>query len=653
MSKELSSFDIYQLVSELQEIKGSFVDKIYQLNRDDLLIRINNVNKKTKENIFIRNSKFLCVTQREFEKPLQPTLFAMVLRKYLNNGKITEISQHEFDRIIKFKISKGENFYYLVTELLSNGNIVLVDRNNVIVNCLIKQVWAHRKILPKEKYLPPPPQINPFNLTFERFKDIFRNSDKDVVRTLAVDLNLGGTYAEETCLKSKIEKNLLAKNLSEEEILLLYNSLNKLLNTFKEGKNKPVIAIKNGTVDVYPIKLESISDKYDKIEEINSLNEGIEKLIDIVEKDKKEKTKKENKIEKLIRQKNQQEAMISTLKDEIERKIREGETLYLNYDKCSKLLEEIKEITKEKDKEDYLEKIKSNPIVKEIELHENKLVLKLPDKKGNLIEIKINPKLNLTKNAELIYDESKKLKTKLERTKKALEKTVKEIKQLKEKGIMEEEKEEIKKEKKKVFWFEKFRWFISSDGNIIIAGRDAKSNEIVVKKYLKQGDRYVHADIHGAPSCVVKSLDVKGNKIPITEKTLEEACQFAASFSKAWKQFGEAQAYWVLPEQVSKTPQSGEYLPRGAFVIRGKRNYQRCKLELAIGEIEIEGVKKIMSAPVDAIRSRTKKYVIIEPGDVNKNKLAKQLSKMFNTSIEEIQKILPPGGSRVIKIEGF
>ena len=653
MSKELSSFDIYQLVSELQEIKGSFVDKIYQLNRDDLLIRINNINKKTKENIFIRNSKFLCVTQREFEKPLQPTLFAMVSRKYLNNGKITEISQHEFDRIIKFKISKGENFYYLITELLSNGNIILVDRNNVIVNCLIKQVWAHRKILPKEKYLPPPPQINPFNLTFERFKNIFRNSDKDVVRTLAVDLNLGGTYAEEICLKSKIEKNLLAKNLSEEEILLLYNSLNKLLNTFKEGKNKPVIAIKNGIVDVYPIKLESISDKYDKIEEINSLNEGIEKLIDVVEKDKKERTKKEDKIEILIRQKNQQEAMVSTLKDEIERKIREGETLYLNYDKCSKLLEEIKEITKEKDKEDYLEKIKSNPIVKEIELHENKLVLKLPDKKGNLIEIKINPKLNLTKNAELIYDESKKLKTKLERTKKTLEKTVKEIKQLKEKGIAEEEKEEIKKEKKKVFWFEKFRWFISSDGNIIIAGRDAKSNEIVVKKYLKQGDRYVHADIHGAPSCVIKSLDIKGNKIPVTEKTLGEACQFAASFSKAWKQFGEAQAYWVLPEQVSKTPQSGEYLPRGAFVIRGKRNYQRCKLELAIGEIEIEGVKKIMSAPVDAIRSRTKKYVIIEPGDVNKNKLAKQLSKMFNTSIDEIQKILPPGGSRIIKIEGF
>jgi len=653
MSKEISSFDIYQLVSELQEIKGSFVDKIYQLNRDDLLIRINNVNKKTKENIFIRNSKFLCVTQREFEKPLQPTLFAMVLRKHLNNGKITEISQHEFDRIIKFKIIKREDFYHLIIELLSNGNIILVDRNNIIVNCLIKQVWAHRKILPKEKYLPPPPQINPFNLTFEHFKNIFRNSDKDVVRTLAVDLNLGGTYAEEICLKSKIEKNLLAKNLSEEKILLLYNSLNKLLNTFKEGKNKPIIAIKNGTVDVYPIKLESISDKYEKIEEINSLNEGIEKLIDIVEKDKKEKTKKENKIEKLIRQKNQQEAMISTLKDEIERKIREGETLYLNYDKCSKLLEEIKEITKEKDKEDYLEKIKSNPIVKEIELHENKLVLKLPDKKGNLIEIKINPKLNLTKNAELIYDESKKLKTKLERTKKALKKTVKEIKQLKEKGITEEEKEDIKKEKKKVFWFEKFRWFISSDGNIVIAGRDAKSNEIVVKKYLKQGDRYVHADIHGAPSCVVKSLDVKGNKIPITEKTLEEACQFAASFSKAWKQFGEAQAYWVLPEQVSKTPQSGEYLPRGAFVIRGKRNYQRCKLELAIGEVEIEGVKKIMSAPVDAIRSRTKKYVIIEPGDINKNKLAKQLSKMFNIGIEEIQKILPPGGSRIIKIEGF
>jgi predicted ribosome quality control (RQC) complex YloA/Tae2 family protein len=652
MRKELSSFDIYQLVLELQDICNSYIDKIYQLSRNDILIRINNVNKNSKENIFVRNAEFLCVTRRQFKTPIQPTTFAMTLRKYLSNGKITEISQHEFDRIIKLKVVKGMIFYYLVIELLSNGNIILVDENNIIITCLVRQTWAYRKIRPREKYIPPPPQINPFTLSLKDFTDIFQNSDKDVVRTLAIDLNLGGTYAEEICVRGKIDKNASAKNLSTEEISALYNVLTGLLNTFREKKNKPIIVIKDSTIDVFPIKLEIIANKYEKIKEIDTLNEGLEKFIDIIE-EKEEKKEISEDVDRLLRQKNQQEIMITALENEIKRKLKEGETLYLNYDKCDKLLKEIKEIIKEKDKKEHLDRISKNPIVKEIDLSENKLVLVLPDKRGDLLEVKINPRFSISKNAEIIYEESKKLKAKLERTKEVLKKTVEDIKKLKEKKKEKEKIEEKKIEKRRIFWFEKFRWFISSENNVVIAGRDAKSNEIVVKKYLKQDDRYVHADIHGAPSCIVKSIDIKGNKIPITENTLREACQFATSFSKAWKQFGEAQAYWVLPEQVSKTPQSGEYLPKGAFVIRGRRNYQRCKLELAIGEIKIDNEKKIMCAPVDAVKSKTNRYIIIEPGDINKNKLAKQLSKLFNISTEEMQRLLPPGDARIVKIVGF
>jgi len=60
---------------------------------------------------------------------------------------------------------------------------------------------------------------------------------------------------------------------------------------------------------------------------------------------------------------------------------------------------------------------------------------------------------------------------------------------------------------RKQMWFEKFFWFISSENYLVIAGKDAQQNETIVKKYLKDGDVYVHADIHGASSCIGKNAN--------------------------------------------------------------------------------------------------------------------------------------------------
>src|SRR5207247_1754042 len=124
------------------------------------------------------------------------------------------------------------------------------------------------------------------------------------------------------------------------------------------------------------------------------------------------------------------------------------------------------------------------------------------------------------------------------------------------------------------------------------------------KEHLKEGDRYAHADIHGAPSTVIKD----GARSP--ETTLREACEFALAYSKAWSAgLASGSAYWVLPEQVSKQAESGEFLPRGAFVVRGKRNYLHdLPVQLAIGEVEIEGHRKIMGGPVAAVAARSKRY---------------------------------------------
>jgi predicted ribosome quality control (RQC) complex YloA/Tae2 family protein len=202
---------------------------------------------------------------------------------------------------------------------------------------------------------------------------------------------------------------------------------------------------------------------------------------------------------------------------------------------------------------------------------------------------------------------------------------------------------------KKTYWFENYRWFISSNGNIIVAGKNAKTNDRLVKKHLEKDDLYVHADFHGAPSCIIKSLDVKNNKRNIDEKTIEEACIFAVIYSRAWKQGGNSNAYWVYPYQVSKTPQSGEFLPKGAFIIRGKRNYQKCKLELAIGKIYIEGQQKLMGGPVTAVKKITNHYIVFSPGNKTKEEITKYLTSFFKVSIEDIQSILPSG--KITKLE--
>lgn len=138
---------------------------------------------------------------------------------------------------------------------------------------------------------------------------------------------------------------------------------------------------------------------------------------------------------------------------------------------------------------------------------------------------------------------------------------------------------------RKPFWFEKFAWFISSDGFLVLAGRDAQQNELLVKKYLKAGDVYVHADVHGAGSLVVKNHVYPQLKTP-PPKTLHEAGTFSICFSRAWEAKIVTSAWWVRADQVSKTAPSGEYLGTGSFMIRGQKNFlPPMQLSLSFGFI--------------------------------------------------------------------
>lgn len=648
MQRGLSSFDIYVIVSELQQLNGSYIDKIYQPSRDELLIKINNSTTNKKQTIYIKNGELFCITQKEFTVPQNPSTFAMTCRKYLQNGRITAIQQHEFDRIILLKIGKKEGEYTLIFELFQKGNIILENPEKIIILPLIKQQWSHRVLRSRNAYMPPPSQLNPFTLQYTQFQNIIKNSNSDIVRTLAVQCNLSGAYAEEICYRAEIDKNIKTKKLEENDIKKIYSQLQDFLELFKQ-KTFTFQYVKNQKeiIDIIPVSFQSYH-QYE-FEKTSSFAEGLELFIN--KQTPKKQTKHQEKIKQLQRQLDQQQQTLTKFQQQINQKKIEGDIIYLNYQICQHLLNEISELLQQKEKTQAIQDINKKSIVKNFNPQSNELIIILKDQHQNEKQLQLDFRKTVSENAENAYQSSKKFQEKLQGAQKAIQETNAKIHSLQEKEILEKEQKTQKTGKQ--FWFERFRWFISEQGNLVIAGRDAKTNDIMVKKYLKETDRYIHADVHGAPSCIVKSTDIHDGIVPISDKTLEEACIFAASYSKAWNQFADAQAYWVFPEQVSKTPQSGEYVPKGAFIIRGKRNHYRCTLEIGIGEITIDNNTKIMAAPVKSLTAHSQKYILLQSGPIQKNTISKNLAKSFNVSQQIIDRLLPPGGVTIIKTIGF
>lgn len=192
--------------------------------------------------------------------------------------------------------------------------------------------------------------------------------------------------------------------------------------------------------------------------------------------------------------------------------------------------------------------------------------------------------LTCFKNLEIMYSNKKRLTEKLDRTRIGREFALKRVDEQKEKSKKKGggKHAPILKVRKRM-WFEKFHWFITSDGYLVLGGRDATQNELLVKRYLTRGDLYFHAEIHGAASCILKN---PANTTDVPNRSIEEAACFAVCLSNAWTNKMMIPAWWVHHDQVSRSAPSGEYLPHGSFMIRGKKNFVTAqRLEMAIGVV--------------------------------------------------------------------
>lgn len=177
-------------------------------------------------------------------------------------------------------------------------------------------------------------------------------------------------------------------------------------------------------------------------------------------------------------------------------------------------------------------------------------------------------------NARQYYDQRKNAATKQERTEQASSKALKST----EAKIQADLRRGLKQEKqvlrpvRKQNWFEKFLYFVSSDGYLVLGAKDAQQAELLYRKYLKKGDIYVHADLPGAAPIIIKN-NPNEDDAPIPPSTLSQAGNLSVCTSNAWDSKAVMSAWWVNADQVSKTASTGEYLTAGGFTIRGKKNF--------------------------------------------------------------------------------
>ena len=671
--KDFSSFDIAAAIKELKTtLDQSRVNNIYQLDEKTVIFKLHKTDMPPIR-LVMEAGRRLHATSYAEENPSEPPAFCMALRKYLRNAWVAGIDQYEFERIVTVSFRTKTGVLKLVVELFGEGNIILTNEQNVIIHALAFKKMRDRDILHNVVLqLPPSSGKNPFKVTLGELEENLKNAgETEVVRSIARFLGVGGVYAEEILLRANVDKTKPCKNVTNEEAKAVFEALQTLLAAVSGGNLEACIVLDEAGdfLDVVPIKLK----RYEgcKLQVYDSFNKALdefylrvtvaERAVNRVEVDK---IKKE--AERLRRMVADQEKSIDEDNKKSERDKLIGDTIYAHFNELQTFQEQLIKANEKGHEWDTIiatvmaaKKTGKQPAAYVESFDGKNLALNLGI---DNFHFSFNLRDSLFDNANRYYEHGKRAKEKsqgalsaLQDSKRKLAKIerelaeAEELKNLKPAEIMEAlSKRKVAMENKE--WYEKFRWFTTSDGFLVVAGKDTVSNEVLVKKYATQEDAVFHAEITGAPFVVVKA---EGK--PISEQALREAGDFAASYSRAWREnAGSADVYWVKVDQLAKSGPSGESVPHGAFFVVGKRNWLRnVPLRVAVGIIVGEETS-FVGGPVDAVKAKTKAYLVIVPGDSNGKELLKQILKSLmlklpkeqreragKTSIEQVREFVP------------
>ena len=628
---ELSSIELFKIISVLnKEIESNnlYLNNIYQVMNDSYLFRLHQVGK-SKKYVMINPKIGIWESKYDIEKD-ESTGYVTSLRRNLLRARLIKFEQPPGERIciMHFETKKGKR--KVICEFFREGNIIVVDENNKILSCLRKLKVRHREIFPGSIYEFPPLKATSIeNFQKEDLENIYEN-DLEIAKWIGRNYSLSKKYIEEILERISIDKEKECNKLSSNEIKKLENEILELVKVVKSHDLSVWIAKDDNLIeDIALINLEH--SKKSEYYESDSLMDELDNYITLNLSKNQTVTKQEPINKKII---------------ELEKSIKLQQDAYKkNKDKA----EELRDLAVELSKVDSYNEVLDGREIEIIKYRHN--IIKIPFIDS---EIEIDKEISAIKLSSLCFDHAKKLERKIGSIEIASLKLKSDIDKIRNKVNKQEESKSSIKIKEETLWFEKFRWFVSLEGDLVIGGRDSQSNVDIIKKYAKQNDLVFHSEIVGSPFFIIKE--------GISNTTITETATATASFSRAWKSQSSVDVYYVKYEQVKKGAPSGMSMPKGSFMIEGKKTIlKKVKLELAIGAVMHNGKYTIMSGPTDAVMRRSLGYVTIQPGKrkasdiakLIKNKLILKLDNDISEiykgkSIDEYLRVLPPGGAEIV-----
>ncbi|MBT3405584.1 hypothetical protein HN419_00270 [Candidatus Woesearchaeota archaeon] len=371
MISEISSVELHYLINELQFLVDAKVDQIYQPEKEELILQFHKTGKG-KVILRIIRGKYLYLTEHKGVNPERPPGYCTYLRKKIKGMRLREIKQIGTERIVELLFESREEKYKLILEFFNKGNIILMTEENLILSPLELQRWADRTIRPKVDYVFDE-RINLKTLTTKQTKTIMKESKQEsLVKCLATDFGLGGTWAEEVCLISSIDKTIKPGDADEVE-------LTKAIQLLLGQELKPNIVRKGEKViDILPIDLKQ-HDKDEK-EFKATFNEALDSIltdikIERAEKEAhKESTKGLSKVQKII---DSQNKIIKQLNKSITENQEKGELIYNNYKQIDDILNQILKARETMSWKEIKEKLKDHKIIKNIDEKHGKISIEI------------------------------------------------------------------------------------------------------------------------------------------------------------------------------------------------------------------------------------------------------------------------------------
>jgi len=631
----LAGIELRYLVDTISEqVQGYYVSNIYGITKDSILFKLHHTEKS---DLFMMVSTYgVWLTKVKIDQ-VEPNRLLKRLRSDLLRLKLKKIEQIGAERIAYFTFEGFGKEFVLVGEFFGEGNILLCSNEMKILALQHSIEVRHRKLSVGLEYaVPPNSGLDIFNIAQSDFDEL-KTTDLVAAKWFGRTLGLPKKYVEGVFEISNVDGKKIGNLLTDDEIKNIFETTKKIVTNVISGNHEAII-VKNEKTEVLPLKLGKLNGE---ITSADSFIDGLDTVFtdNIITKGKSiQSSGSDKKIKELQTQISEQQKAIETVKERSKNVTNVANSLYQMISSGIISIEDT--------------------AAQEILAQNN---AKLTSEKGiSLVvvqdeKIKINTKSPLQSIASVLFNEAKKQSGAIKSIEDIKLKTEKKLEKLQNKTESEQDIMMVTEIRKKN-WYERYRWFNTSDDYLVVGGRDAASNSAVVRKHLVKNDKIFHADIFGSPFFIIKNAE----NAPDT--SMNEVAHATVCFSRAWREglYG-VKAYWVHPEQVKKSAPSGEFLPKGSFTIEGQRNFiNPGNLRLAVGIIPQEDGYALTCGPPETIKKNSICYAIIEPHGLEMVEAAKKIRIEFSKIHEEITKkisiddfvrVMPAGKSQIKEVE--